>query len=190
MEIIYGFQNPDRTTIEVMTEQQALQENYYHKIFKDDNGLIKKFETYSDQNLLGIDYYLDAGKDESQLLNEFYQSVDYISVFERKTPIGSYFVEREYTKSQQTTIMMGHIHVFDAQDRLVCHVLTDENDNPYIDTTQKYLYTEITTIDTDGTSNSGLFYLEFEYDNGEIIGVDVNRGHVVEEDRHLIDDLD
>ncbi|MFC4635980.1 hypothetical protein ACFO3O_18860 [Dokdonia ponticola] len=193
MEIIYGFQNLDRTNIEVMTEQQALQEDYYHKIFKGDNGLIKKIETYSNQNLLGIDYYLDTGEDESQLLSEFYQLVGYVHFFDRKTPIGSYFIERErqYNKSENSdSVYDYHVRVFDAQDRLVCYASTDENDIPFVDLTKKYLYTDITTIETDGNTTVDLFYVEFSYNDGEILGIDVSTGHLVYMEKYLIDDLD
>lgn len=191
MEVIYGFQNLDRTNIQEMTVQQALQDDYYHKIYKD-NGLIKKIETYKNQNLYAIDYYLDGAEDEVQLLNEFYQLVDYISFFDRKMPLGSYFVEREriYDKSQQVTISR-RIRVFDEQNRLVCYVETDNDDNPYIETTQKYLYLNITTVETNGDTTSDLFYLEFEYDdNSQIVGVDVNTGHLVYTEKYLIDNLD
>lgn len=194
MEIIYGYQNPERTKIELMTLQQALQDDYYHKIFKEDDGLIKKIETYKNQSLWAIEYYLDTGENESQLLNDFYQLVDFVSFFDRKTPIGTYYIEKEriYEKNETSGLLDNHhIRVFNAQDRLVCYSSTDENDNPYVAATQKYFYTNITTIETNGTSSTDLFYLEFNYDNnGDITGVDVNKGHIVEENKHLIDTLD
>ncbi|WP_124980992.1 hypothetical protein [Nonlabens xiamenensis] len=195
MEVIYGFQNNRRTKVEYMTEQQALQDDYYHKFFKDDSGLIKKVEIYKNQNLSAIEYYLDAGEDETQLLNEFYQFVDSVGFFERKIPIGSYFIERERSYQKDTpSYIWRYIRVYDAQNRLVCYQRIDENDNPRVDTrtTEKYYYTNITTIETDGTSSTDLFYLQFYYDKAtqDIIDIDVNNGHIVEENRHLIDTLD
>lgn len=192
MEIIYGYQNPERTEIEVMTEQQALQDDYYHKIFKEQNGLIKKIETYKDQNLWAIQYYLDRKEDEFKIIKSLYDLVDNVSVFTRKIPLGKYFVEKErvYEKSLPSTIWRN-LRIYDSQDRMVCYTSIDENENSYIGTVEKYCYVDITTIETDGTSSTDLFYLQFEYNDSdnEINGIDLNKGHIVQENRGLIDTL-
>ena len=192
MEIIYGFLNPERTIIRKMTEQQALQDHYYHKIFKDDNGLIKKIEAYKDQNLWAIEYYIDAGENELQLLDDFYEMVDFVSFFDRKTPIGSFFIERERIYEKNETFLDDHhVRLYDSQDRIVCYSSTDENDNSYIGTVEKYCYVNLTTVDTDGLSNTVLYYLKFEYDDAsnQIIGINLNKGYVVEDEGNLLDTL-
>ncbi len=192
MEIIYGKQNIDRTVIKPMTAQQATQKKYYDKIWKDDNGLIKKIETYSHQNLIAIDYYLDAGEDETLLLASFSELVSYIRFFERKINMGNFFLEREreYNLDQRTLDVYSHkLRVYDNQDRLICYAPTDENYNPFGDLVKKYLYTDFTIVDIDGTVNSDPYYLDFNYIDGEILSIGVNNGHTVYEEEYYVDDL-
>lgn len=193
MEIIFGLLNPNRTYLNILSEQQASQLNYYNKVYKYDNDLVKKIETYNSGALYAIDYYLDLGENETDLLDQFYQSVDYVSFFDRKIPVGIFLMEKErvYDKNVSNLLLNNHrIRVYDNKDRIVCVSSTDKNNYPYPDSTIKYSYELITTIDTDGSSSSDQFYLEFTYYKGEISGIDINEGHLVEDDKHLIDDLD
>lgn len=200
MEITYG--SIDYTTkllSSEMSEQQALQSDFYEKIFRD-NGLIKKYETYSEQNLLGIDYYLDTGEDESQLLQQFYQQVNFVTFIDRKVALGEYFVERErgYDKNSELGIRYK-IRVYDNQDRLVCCQNTDENDTPIVSTDEDSLvkFCYISRTREVGDPTLYYYFLKFIYQDetgmipayGEPLYIDWHLGHNILDNQSYNDDF-
>ena len=122
-----------------ITKQQALQLDWYHKVFKS-NSIIKKMECYKDYKLWSIRYYLDSSENEQEVLQQLYQQVDYVSIIERKVPFSIYFLEREREYGINQVRPANFNRLYDAQNRLIFYEkYHDPNDIDYSDN-KKYCY--------------------------------------------------
>ncbi|WP_196893139.1 hypothetical protein [Aureivirga marina] len=184
-----------------MTEKEALEDGSYEKIYKE-NGIIKKIESYLNQEFWKLTYYLDKGENEKDIFKESYQQIDSVVFIDRKVPIGNFFIEREReTYIYQNETKIGYrIRVYDEQDRLVCCQITHKNDTPIISSEEtelvKYCYLSLAR-DYDNPTLTDHF-LKFIYQDqkecetpfGEPLYIDWHLGNNILDEQSIIDTFD
>ncbi|WP_196888587.1 hypothetical protein [Aureivirga sp. CE67] len=187
MEITYARISYFTNVIEYeMTEKETLESGHYEKIFKE-NGVIKKIESYLNQNIPDITYYLDEGENEKDIFKELIQQFGSVVFKERKFPMGDLFIERErdtYIFENETMIKYS-IRVYDKQDRLVCFQITDKNYTPIISTEEmdlvKYCYISIPREQNNPELTD--YFLKFIYQDQE--GLEVEYGKPLNIEWHM-----
>ncbi|MBN2746084.1 MAG: hypothetical protein JXR34_05100 [Bacteroidales bacterium] len=122
-----------------ITEQQLVSMDVFKKITTVD-GIIKKIESYKNNIITGIEYYLDDGEDETTVLGGLVILVsNSVSIIERETYL-NYRIERIKVFFNSSLKFKSNL-LFDSNNNLVCEEEIDiSTDQPIYNQTEKTLY--------------------------------------------------
>jgi hypothetical protein len=151
----------------VITSQQVVNLSDYKKIYTPvGSDLIKKIESYTDNNLVSIDYYKDAGESESDALNALLPYDGGFSIIEREV-YGSYIVKN--VNHYFAASLMGKTReLYDSDNSQIAYEEIDVATNlPDYELTNKYIgeYIDEASIYCRFSYNSdgSLYQCEYNY---------------------------
>ena len=135
MEIIYK-----NVLDESIEKPQAIALGEYKKIFME-GGSIKKVESYDVSVLEIISYYIEAGENETELVDNLSLLVtQFVVIYDPKVPVGSFYTQSSRQYRNGSLVLKGNI-LFDEFNNLICAEKLNLNTNlPIQEDTVKFYY--------------------------------------------------
>ncbi|HKX87294.1 MAG TPA: hypothetical protein VJL37_11530 [Flavobacterium sp.] len=130
----------------ITVQQKNILEDYVEILVDENSNLVKQKNNYFNNEISSIEYYIESGENEAQLVSSLSQLNPTVCIKE-VTPLTNYSieVEREY---RTTVLKFKSRYLLDEKDRIICSEPVDSNTNlPLYDETEKYHFSDNKVIE-------------------------------------------
>lgn len=130
----------------ITAQQKNILEDYVEILVDENSNLVKQKNNYFNNEMSSIEYYIDSGENETQLVTSLSQLNPTVCIKEVTTLTNhSIEDEREY---KNAALRFKSRYLLDNQGRVICSESVDSNSNlPLYNETEKYHFSDNKVIE-------------------------------------------